>query len=169
MVVLVERADTDVADVEVQLSVLALVPPVAPGDALAPADDAADAAGELDEVTALDAPALGLATAEPLGEARAEPLGAEDEVANADAEGLTADDPSAAGEPLEPGVVPAGPQAMARMRVASEESAMTVFLMTPRRANDMPRISWHAGCSPSGGRGGGSLPRESRRPRPHRR
>lgn len=121
----------------------ALVVPldVAAGVALAADDAPADAAGEL-----VDAPTLEVGAAEVAAEvpaelvAPAEDDGCADEVASADADGLTADDPNAAGEPLAPGVAPDGPHAIARKRAAEAVVAMTVFLMTRCGANDVPPV-----------------------------
>ena len=132
----VETCEDDALDV--QVPAVALLVPLEVGAALA----ADEAAGELVEVAEVDvaelAPALDVAAADALAFTAAEPLARADgdadvEFANADADGLTADDPNAAGEPLAPGVVPVGPHAIERKRAATAVVAMTVLMSASRR------------------------------------
>jgi hypothetical protein len=127
----------------VHVPAVALVVALEVGAALA----ADEATGELVEVAEVDVAELGaaldVAAADALAFTAAEPLAradgdAEVEFAKADADGLTADDPNAAGEPLPPGVVPDGPHAMERKRAATAVEAMTLIPMGRRDANDVP-------------------------------
>jgi hypothetical protein len=140
----VDEAETCADDaLDVHVPAVALVAPDAAGDAAA--DAPAEAAGELVDVPVLGAAlvaelatALDVAAADGLETAAAEPEACADGdadvvFANADADGLTADDPNAAGEPLAPGVVPAGPHATERKRAAMAAVAMTLVLMKASR------------------------------------
>ena len=131
----VETCDDDALEVQVPADVIVVALEV--GAALA-ADDAAGEPVAVAELgAALDA-ALAVAAADALAFTAAELLAradgdAEVVFANADADGLTADDPNAAGEPLAPGVVPAGPHAIERKRAATAVVAMTLVLMSASR------------------------------------
>ena len=122
---------------------------VAAGVELAADDAFADDAGELVDVAALDVAALdeGALDAAALADAPAEPLAAGEPDARNDAEGLAADVPSAAGEPLVPGVAPEGPHATERRRAARADEAMTLVLMRRLGAYDMPRARGTRGAT----------------------